>query len=86
MQDLTGGNVLLTSSPTNAHGFCTKIADFGAAPSPLLHLCTSLFELCSVAIGMHTVLVVVVEGNEQRSVREPEGCRASMWPQRHMPV
>ncbi|KAK9834189.1 hypothetical protein WJX81_006932 [Elliptochloris bilobata] len=27
--DLTGGNVLLTSSPANAHGFCAKIADFG---------------------------------------------------------
>lgn len=29
MQDLTGGNVLLTSSSDNPHGFCAKIGDFG---------------------------------------------------------
>jgi len=30
-QDLTGGNVLLTSAPHSAHGFCAKVSDFGAA-------------------------------------------------------
>eukprot|EP00891_Asterochloris_glomerata_P008248 jgi/Astpho2/8248/e_gw1.00122.114.1_t len=29
--DLSGGNVMLTSSDTSLHGFCAKVADFGLA-------------------------------------------------------
>lgn len=29
MQDLSGGNVMLTSSPINPHGFQAKVGDFG---------------------------------------------------------
>lgn len=31
LQDLSGGNVMLTSSDTSLHGFCAKVADFGLA-------------------------------------------------------
>jgi hypothetical protein len=32
-QDLSGGNVLLTSCPANAHGFTARVTDFGLARS-----------------------------------------------------
>ena len=51
LQDLTGGNVLLTSSPNNAHGFCAKIADFGAAC--LLSPCLSTPQIVLSALDMH---------------------------------
>ena len=49
-QDLTGGNVLLTSSPTNAHGFCAKIADFGAARAPSSWPCLHRFPVVQCGI------------------------------------
>jgi Protein tyrosine and serine/threonine kinase len=33
VQDLTGGNVMLTSCPTNPHGFCARVSDFGLSRS-----------------------------------------------------
>lgn len=33
LQDLSGGNVLLTSSSANAHGFTARVVDFGLARS-----------------------------------------------------
>jgi serine/threonine protein kinase len=33
LQDLSGGNVLLTSSAANAHGFTARVVDFGLARS-----------------------------------------------------
>ena len=31
MASCDAGNILLTSSPSNPHGFCAKISDFGLA-------------------------------------------------------
>jgi hypothetical protein len=31
VQDLSGGNVLLTSSTANPHGFTARVTDFGLA-------------------------------------------------------
>jgi serine/threonine protein kinase len=33
LQDLSGGNVLLTSSAANSHGFTARVVDFGLARS-----------------------------------------------------
>jgi serine/threonine protein kinase len=33
LQDLSGGNVLLTSSTANPHGFSARVTDFGLARS-----------------------------------------------------
>lgn len=75
MQDLSGGNVLLTTFAGNPHGFTAKIADFG---THLNHtLIPATLQTCTSAVNSQMLHVDARQGYRETHLASQPASSAS---------